>query len=165
MPTPHLVTVGRTVTTRGWSRLRAGVQWGAVALVVGLFMLWSVDIGHGVYALIALALAAAALTLVGGPAALARTITVSSEGLHITRFHRVGTTVSWQELNGLEPRTATDAKGRITSSLVLVPADPEVFFHHHRELRSIRQGDWAVIPAGKGGETAAELTTALAERS
>ncbi|WP_425308228.1 hypothetical protein AADG42_05545 [Ammonicoccus fulvus] len=164
MPAPHLVTVGRTVTTRGWSRLRAGVQWGVVALVVGLFMLWSVNIGHGIYALVALTVAAVGLTFFGGPTQLARTITMSTEGLHITRFHRIGTRVSWQELIGLEPRTDTDARGRVRSSLVLVPGDPEVFFHRHRELRAVRRGDWAVIPAGRGAETATELSAALAER-
>lgn len=140
------------------------MQWGVLALVAGLFMLWSVNIGHGIYALVALAVAAVGLTFFGGPAHLARTITMSTEGLHITRFHRIGTRVSWQELTGLEPRTDTDSRGRVRSSLVLVPADPEVFFHRHRELRAVRQGDWAVIPAGRGTGTATELAAALAER-
>lgn len=164
MSAPHLVTVGRTVTTRGWSRARAGLLWGGLALAVGLFVLWSLNIGHGIYALIVLGLAAIALTFLGGPERLARTITVSSEGLHITRFHRIGTRVSWKELTGLEPRIDTDAKGRVTSVLVLVPEDPEVFFHRHRELRSTREGQWAVIPAGKGAETADDLAAALAHR-
>lgn len=164
MPKPHLVTAGRTVVTRGFSRGRYGLLLGVAALAIGLFVLWSLNIGHGIYALIVLVVSALALTFVGGPERLARTITVADEGLRIARFHRISSHVEWSELDHVSAGLDTDRRGRPRAVLLLEPADPEVFFVRHRELRAGRRGDVAVVPAGRDERTVTELTEALEQR-
>lgn len=141
--------------------MRYGLILGAIGVAVGLFMLATVSVHHGVYALIVLPLCALALATWGGPQHLARRLVVRSEGLRIERFHRVRTLIEWAELEATATRMQPNAKGRSQAILVLDPVDPEVFFSRHRELREVRQGDSAVVPIGRSADTVAELTEAL----
>lgn len=134
---------------------------GGSAVAVGLFMLASVNISHGVYALIVLPLCAVALALWGGPEQLARRVTVTSEAVGIDRFNRVRTVVERAELEEATARMETSARGRSRAVLVLDPIDPEVFFGRHRELRAGRRGDLAVVPTGRNAGTVTELSEAL----
>lgn len=158
---PHLVDPSRSVVSRGLSRLRCGLLLGVLAVAVGLFMLFSLGISHGIYALTVLPLCAVALALWGGPERLARRITVTRQGLHIDRFHRVRTDIEWRELTAATARLDTGPRGRARAELVLDPADPPAFFHRHRELRAVRRGDQAVVPTGSAAETVTELSMAL----
>lgn len=155
------VAPGRTIVTRGFDRVRYGAVLIAAAVAVGLFVLWSLNLGHGIYALIVLILGAIALTWFGGPEHLARTITVSDATILITRFHRVSTSVDRAELLGARSEVVQDAKGRSRVVLMLTPHDPVEFFTRHRELRAVRQDDAAYVPAGISSQTAHELTQAL----
>jgi hypothetical protein len=153
-----------------------GVILGVIAVLVALFMLVSVSISHGVYAVIVLPLCAVALALWGGPERLARRVTVDSEGLRIERFHSVRTVIEWGELTDAHAQMMTNRRHRTRAELVLVPADPAVFFSRHRELRAVRDGDRAIVPVGwhvvlvrdaagvassRAAETASELNAAL----
>lgn len=157
-PTP---AAARTVTTRGLSRARYGAALGAAAAAVALFVLWSLNIGHGVYAAIVLGLAAVALTFFGGPERLARTITISRDSIRIERFHRVGSVIARSELSGAVAHASRDQRGRTRAVLVLTPRDPIRFFVRHRELRSVRVDNAAHVPAGTSEQTVRELTEAL----
>lgn len=161
MTAPHLVEPGRSIVSRGFSRLRYGLVLGACAIAVGLFMLATVAISHGIYALIVLPLCAVALALWGGPERLARQVTVTGEGLRIDRFHRVRTVIAWSELASATAELKPGRKGRPRAGLVLEPADPADFFHDHRELRAVRTGDQAVVPVGSAPQTVTELTEAI----
>lgn len=162
---PHLVEPGRAIVTQGFSRVRYGLVLGAIAVAVGMFMWATLNIGHGIYALIVLPLCAVALAFWGGPERLARRVTVTSEGLRIERFHRVRTDIEWSELDAAIARLGTGRRGRTRAELALEPADPAVFFYRHRELRAVRTGDQAVVPVGSAIETVTELNAALAALS
>lgn len=147
--------------TRGFHRLRFGAGLVAAAIGVASFVSWSLNLGHGLYALIVLLGCAAALTLVGGPERLARTITVTDDLIRIDRFHRIATVVRRPELAGARAEVETDSKGRERAVLVLESRDPVTFFTRHRELRSVRHGKSARVPAGRSADTVVEITEAL----
>lgn len=158
---PHLADPGRSIATQGFSRLRYGLVLGAIAVAVAVFMWATLNFGHGLYAVVVLPLCAVALALWGGPERLARRITVTGEGLHIDRFHRVRTVIDWSELTAATARLGAASRGRSRAELVLEPADPVTFFFEHRELRAVRAGDLAVVPAGSAAETVTELNAAF----
>lgn len=141
--------------------MRYGLVLGVIAIAVGLFMLVTVSISHGIYALIVLPLCAVALALWGGPERLARQVTVTSAGLRIERFHRVRTVIEWPELTSATARVGLGKKGRVRAELVLEPADAEVFFYWHRELRAVQTADDAIVAVGSAPETVAELNAAI----
>lgn len=141
--------------------MRFGAILLAAALAVALFVFWSLNPGHGLYALIVLVVGAVALALFGGPESLARTITVSPDDIRISRFHRVATVVERSELTDARAEVETGRRNRPRTVLVLEPLDPEIFYTRHRELRAVRHGDAALVPAG-GAAIAEELTEALA---
>lgn len=160
--TSPTTTAERTVVTRGFSRRRQALVLGLTATVVSLFVLWSLNIGHGIYAFVVLGIAVVALTLFGGPERLARTVTITPDRLRIERFHRIGTVIDRSELAAAEAVVAPDRKGRARVVLALTPRDPVGFFTSHRELRAVRVGDAAHVPAGTSPQTARELNAALA---
>ncbi|MDO5499298.1 MAG: hypothetical protein Q4F67_06415 [Propionibacteriaceae bacterium] len=151
----------RTITTRGFSRLTYGLVLAIGALVIAGFMWWSVESYHGIYAAVLLVIGATALALVGGPEKRARSVTVGPEEIRIDRFHRVSTVIDRSELASVSAESATGRHGRTRAVLVLTPHDPGAFFTRHRELRSVRQGDAAHVPAGTSADTVSKLTEAL----
>ncbi|WP_432558530.1 hypothetical protein [Granulicoccus sp. GXG6511] len=157
-----ITSAERTIVTRGFSRGRYALTLGLVAAALALFVLWSLNIGHGVYALSVLAVAAAALTFFGGPERRARTVTVSAREIRITRFHRIGTVIERSELAGAVAEETPGGRGRPQALLVLTPRDPGTFFTRHRELRSVRIDGAAHVPVGTSHETVRELNEALA---
>lgn len=158
---PHLVEPRRSIVTAGFSQLRYGLLLGVVAIAVALFMTATLNIGHGIYALIVLSLSAVALALWGGPERLVRRVTVTGDGLHIERFHRVRTMIEWSELTAAGARLGQGRRGRVRAELVLTPVDPAVFFYRHPELRAVRVGGSAAVPAGTAAETVTELQAAF----
>mgnify|MGYP007082237717 CR=1 FL=1 len=142
------IAAARTVTTAGFTRVRYGVILGMATVALALFMAWSLNLGHGVYAFIVGAIATVALVSVGGPERLARAITVTPDTIRVDRFHRISTVVQWPELMSTAVESAPDRRGRTRTVLVLIPRDPVTFFTTHRELCSVRVGDTARVPAG-----------------
>lgn len=134
----------RTTVMRRFSRGRYALVLGAAAAAIGLFVLWSLNIGHGIYAFVVLGLAALALVFFGGPEQLARTISIGPDEIRIRRFHRIGTVVPLSELASFAEESDPDPQGT-QNVLVLTPHDPVAFFSKHRELRIVRSGDTARI--------------------
>lgn len=157
----------RAVVTHGFSRRRYALMLAVPAAAISLFVLWSLNIGHGVYAFVVLGVAVVALTLFGGPEGRARTVTITPDRIRIERFHRIGTVVERAELVAAEATSATGLRSAPESGactqvvLVLTPRDPVQFFTAHRELRAVRVGDAAHVPAGSSEQTARELSEAL----
>lgn len=158
----------RTVVTRGFSRRRYALVLGLIATAISLFVLWSLNIGHGVYAFLVLGIAVVALTLVGGPERLARRVVITPDRIRIDRFHRISTVVERSELSSalamLSTEDGSPARRRTGTQVVLVltPRDPVTFFTEHAELRAVRVRDAAHVPAGTSEQTARELSEALA---
>ncbi|HHV22333.1 MAG TPA: hypothetical protein GXZ30_12500 [Propionibacterium sp.] len=151
----------RTITIPGFSRARYALVLALIGTALALFVLWSLNIGHGLYAFIVLGVAVAALTFFGGPERRARAVSITDSDIRIDRFHRIGTVVDRSELSAAAAERRAGPKGRTQTLLVLTPRDPGTFFTDHRELRSVRVGDAAHVPAGTSEASAHELNEML----